>query len=437
MAEKFVGTTRFVSLAIVIVAAIGIVDGRVVAAEPATGAGPSIASATAAPASAVNAKAASFAAFDQKATAGGTPMSVVFFGGSLTWGANASDPQRTSYRALMGQYLQRKYPKCPFTFRDAAIGGTGSRLGMFRLQRDVLSSHPDLVFYDFTANDDLFSADPAALASYETILREMIGQGIPVVQAYLGFKFNFGELYAAKGLPRVLAHQKLADAYHTAVGNTFTYVQHKLDQGEAKLDQLWPFDGAHPDDSGYRLFFEAVRDGFEQAVAKRRACTVPPEPVFGFQYHVRSRITLVDHPLPAGWTRASAFRTSLWFDGLPSRWMDDVAVADIAKKSETAPLKLDFVGTSLGIFGEADQDGLGFKVRVDGKFIVYQPKPLDPPSDVWPANTAAFGGGRLFFWRDITSTLTPGKHTLELSPVFPATATKGQLHIESVCVAGE
>ena len=94
-------------------------------------------------------------------------MSVVFFGGSLTWGANASDPQRTSYRALMGDYLRAKYPKTPFVFHDAAIGGTGSKLGMFRLERDVLSRKPDLVFLDFSANDDQVGTDIQTLASYE------------------------------------------------------------------------------------------------------------------------------------------------------------------------------------------------------------------------------------------------------------------------------
>ncbi|MFA6293503.1 MAG: SGNH/GDSL hydrolase family protein, partial [Victivallales bacterium] len=101
---------------------------------------------------AVKPPAASFAEFDRKAKAGEN-LSVVFFGGSLTWGANASDPLKTSFRGLMGKYLTEKYPKAHFSFHDAAIGGTGSDLGLFRLERDVLSKKPDLVFLDFTVND--------------------------------------------------------------------------------------------------------------------------------------------------------------------------------------------------------------------------------------------------------------------------------------------
>ncbi len=60
----------------------------------------------------------------------------------------------------MRDRFEQEYPAAHFRFRDAAIGGTGSQLGVFRLDRDVLAHNPDLVFVDFTANDDINSADP-------------------------------------------------------------------------------------------------------------------------------------------------------------------------------------------------------------------------------------------------------------------------------------
>ena len=121
---------------------------------------------------AAEAQRGSFAEFDARAKAGGR-LNVVFFGASLTWGANASDPAETSYRAVMRDRFERHYPAAHFRFRDAAIGGPGSQLGAFRLDRDVLAHKPDLVFVDFTANDDINSADPETLASYESILRRL------------------------------------------------------------------------------------------------------------------------------------------------------------------------------------------------------------------------------------------------------------------------
>ena len=377
----------------------------------------------------------SFEEFDRRAKAG-EPLSVVFFGGSLTWGANASNPQTTSYRALMSQYLQQKYPRTSFTFHDAAIGGTGSKLGMFRLERDVLAHKPDFVFLDFTANDDLPGTDIETLTSYESILRDMISRGIPVEQVFLGFKYNFGSNYNMESQRRYGDHMKIAAAYHTGIGDCFPYVQKKLTDKEYDLNTLWPFDGAHPDDVGYRLFFESVRDGFEQAIADKRVCVVPEKPVFSEQYRNRKRIILVDTELPAGWHKAKTYRTSLWFDGLASRWMGDVAMCDMKDKATAQPLKVEFSGKMVGLFGEADENGLGMKVLIDGKLVQFQ-APRAAPADVWPFSTKRFGSGRLFIWREITDKLAPGKHMIEIQPVFDETATKGQLRIESICVAGD
>jgi len=401
-------------------------------------AGTSFAQATARPSAAEPppGTSASFAEFDRRARAG-EPLSVVFFGGSLTWGANASDPQRTSYRALMGQQLQRTYPKAPFTFTDAAIGGTGSKLGMFRLERDVLSRKPDLVFLEFTANDDLEGKDVETLAGYECLLRELIGRGIPVCQVFLGFKYNFGPDYHPEKLFRYRDHKKLAEAYHTAVGDAMPHVQKLIADGTHKLETIWPFDAAHPDDLGYQLFFEAVRDGFEQAVKDKRVCVAPEKPVFSDEYRARKRIRLVDQPIPEGWRRAKTFRTSLWFDGLSSRWMDDVLTCDVKDKAAVKPIRMEFSGTMVGVFGEMDENGLSFRVLIDGKSVLYQENAKAEPTESWPANTKRFGGGRLFFWRVLSEKLRPGKHALEIQPVFEEGAAKGQLRIESVCAAGK
>jgi lysophospholipase L1-like esterase len=379
---------------------------------------------------------AGFAEFDRRGQAGES-LNVVFFGGSLTWGANASDPQRTSYRGLMMAYLHERYPKAPLTFTDAAIGGSGSQLGIFRLERDVLANKPDIVFLDFTANDGLESDTRPQLASYEAILRDLVGRGIPVMQAFFGFRYNFGTSYDLALIPRRRDHLQLAAAYHTATGDVFPFIQAKVESGEETLAHLWPFDGAHPDDPGYKLFFEVMRQGFELAIKEKRVCQVPEKAVFSDTYRNHTRRHLVEHALPEGWTRQKTFRTSLWFDGLSSRWMDDVAACSATNREAVQPLKLEFTGTMVGVFGEADQDGLGFRVLIDGQPVMYQPNKKEPAVDVWKLDTKQFGTGRLFMWRTLADQLAPGRHTLEIRPEFPEGVTKGQLRLESVCFAGE
>ena len=390
---------------------------------------------------------ASFAEFDRKARAK-EPISVVFFGGSLTYGANASNPDTTSWRGLMMDYLIKKYPNTPIHFHDGAIGGTGSDLGMFRLQRDVLSKKPDLVFYDFTVNDGADGTDIEHLASYEGILRKMVGAGIPVVQEF--FTFKFYRAPEAYKLQRYLDHKKIAEAYHTATGDALALICEKVHSGEVPENDIWPADMAHPYDYGYTLFFDAVRDGLEKALADGRVCVVPEKPVFSDKFNKTTRTILVDGTLPKGWRRATTYRTSLWYDGLPSRWMTDMAVAGGKAKDQKKPvtdidpLKVEFTGTFVGLFGEKAGNGLSFKVRIDGKEVPYvvedKKEGTSVTFDAWPNNTARFApdkGSHLFSWISLANQLAPGKHTLEIIPVLNPDNPDGELHIESVCTAGE
>lgn len=374
----------------------------------------------------------SFADFDQRAKAGQT-LNVVFLGGSLTWGANASDPNQTSYRALMGKYLVAKYPKAHIINHDAAIGGTGSNLGIFRLERDVLAHKPDLVFLDFTINDGINGSDHLSLEIYESLLRVLLSKGIAVEQVMLGCYGQLGSRYDLTKIPRYNDHMTLSKAYHTGVGDTVQYIQNLVKAGKVDLDKVWCIgtDKTHPDDSGYQLYFEAVRDGFEEAVAEGRTCVLADKPVFGDGYMNPTRRILVDMPAPPkGWERQKTLRTAMWFDGLSSRWMTDVLVADAKHRKTVEPLVCEFEGTIVGIFGEINTDSAPFRVYVDGNLIE------NNGSEFWEKDTKRFGSGNLFAWTVLAKDLTPGKHTLKIDPIFMPSDKDGSIRIESICYAG-
>jgi len=65
-------------------------------------------------------KSTSFAYFDRLARAG-ERLTVAFFGASLTWGANASDPQKTSYRADVARRFEAAYPRAHFRFWTSPV----------------------------------------------------------------------------------------------------------------------------------------------------------------------------------------------------------------------------------------------------------------------------------------------------------------------------
>lgn len=372
--------------------------------------------------------------FHEKASRG-EPVSVVFLGGSLTWGANASDPLTTSYRGLMSDWLRQKYPKTPITFHDAAIGGTGSMLGIFRMERDVLAHKPDLVFLDFTVNDGAEEIDPQSLASYEHIVRQVLENKAMVMPVLMMFRWH-AEKPDAPLPPRHQAHLKLGEAYQIPVANTIPYVCEKVKEG-TDIKTIWPFDGAHPDDIGYRYFFETVRDRYDKAITEEPTAVIPDKPVFEERYPKVTRTVLVDGKLPEGWTREKTYRTSLWFDGLASRWMGDVATASATRKS--GPLEVEFEGSMVGLFGERNGLAPAMRVWIDGQ-------PIAPPKAkegdfLWPMDTSRFsppkkGSGNLFGWTLLSRDLSDGKHTLKIEPVWDGADKDAELRIESVCSAG-
>jgi len=75
----------------------------------------------------------------------GNPVKIAYLGGSIT----AQEGWRVQSRA----WLKRQFPETGIEEINAAIGGTGSDLGVFRIQSDVLDHKPDLLFVEFAVND--------------------------------------------------------------------------------------------------------------------------------------------------------------------------------------------------------------------------------------------------------------------------------------------
>ncbi len=73
------------------------------------------------------------------------PVKIAYFGGSIT--------AQKGWRCHSLQYFKKRFPKAEISEINAAIGGTGSGLGAFRLEKDVLKFKPDLVFVEFATND--------------------------------------------------------------------------------------------------------------------------------------------------------------------------------------------------------------------------------------------------------------------------------------------
>lgn len=83
--------------------------------------------------------------FLAKVTKPGAEVRVGYLGGSIT--------AQPGWRVKTLAHFQKTWPEARISEINAAIGGTGSDLGVCRLKQDVLDRKPDLLFVEFAVND--------------------------------------------------------------------------------------------------------------------------------------------------------------------------------------------------------------------------------------------------------------------------------------------
>jgi len=193
-------------------------------------------------------------------------IKVAYLGGSIT----AQD----GWRVYSLEWLGKQFPKSKFTEINAAIGGTGSDLGVYRLYEHVLKFNPDLIFVEFAVND--FSRDPEViLRSMEGIVRRIWQQNsltdicfiYTITDKLMEIEQN-GELPAS-----IITMEKVADYYNIPSVNVGLKVskmvasKQLIFKGATKeMNGVKVFspDGVHPyPETGHLIYHEALIRSFK------------------------------------------------------------------------------------------------------------------------------------------------------------------------------
>ncbi len=382
----------------------------------------------------------SFGDFFKKANEGAA-LTVAFFGGSLTWGANASDPNRTSYRGILMRKLRQEYPLARWNFIDAAIGGTGSGLGVYRLERDVLAYNPDLVILDFTLNDNAKATDDLALSAYEAILRKILGEGKALVFPVMLASQDFVTLPDVAELKRRTSHLALYKKYNLPCADVIAGMRSEYQAGNLDLQAVWPtdlFDTTHPHDFGYSVYARHIWEALQRSGQTNDISHVPDEWVTPPTFAHTQRIRLSQlKTLPKGWNVGRPEIRAGTFDFLCSRWQDDEVIAANCRRTafrkfdlmpvQPEPLSVKFYGSTVTLFGEATVWCGPYQVSIDDKIV----GEFDDMS--WAAEFSP----SVYLVKTLATDLVPDQmHSLTITPQFSA-AVPQMLKLESICVAGE
>lgn len=109
------------------------------------------------------------------------PINIVVFGDSVTHGTLVNTTNyETVYWNILRQKLNNVRDYVPVNVINSAIAGTTAKASVERLERDVLSHHPDLVIVCFGLND-VNGAKQTYLSSLETIFKSCKKAGLAVI----------------------------------------------------------------------------------------------------------------------------------------------------------------------------------------------------------------------------------------------------------------
>lgn len=313
----------------------------------------------------------------------GEPVTIAYFGGSIT--------EQNGWRIQSAELLKKLYPKAAIRSINAAIGGTGSDLGAFRLAHDVLRHKPDLVFIEFAVND-AGAKDDRVRKAVEGIVRQ-IRKALPDNDICFVYTVTKGNLkdYQAGRLPRPASiMEEIAEHYRLPSVNLSYEVARLEKDGKLVMsgskegmtrvsgDELdakagvprnaegkivFSGDGVHPyPDTGHVLYTRMLEQAFPALLAKREQKTrILPAPMRADCWENASAFPL-DAPgirlggrcrlLPAGDPIARPFAHRM-----EKLWQFDPG----------ATIEFKFKGTKAMLYDFYGPDSAMLEITVDGK----------------------------------------------------------------------
>lgn len=172
------------------------------------------------------------------------------------------------------EWFSREFPNAEVQEIHAAIGGTGSDLGVFRVERDVLRHKPDLLFVEFAVNDG--GASPQRIwQAMEGIVRQTWAAD-PHTDICFVYTYRVGyEADLQQGLcPRAAsAMEMLADHYRIpSINFALKVVElHEAKKLVFQSDQptedgvvRFSKDGVHPLDEGHQIYADVAAEAVQR-----------------------------------------------------------------------------------------------------------------------------------------------------------------------------
>ncbi len=265
----------------------------------------------------------------------GKTVNVAYLGGSITNGY-PNCIQENSWRQRTFDWIKEKFPKGKFNQIHAAMGGTGSDLNCYNIDKSLklgTENQPDLLFLEFAVNDYLekLTYDEAG-HYYETIIRKCYEANPYMDIVCIITTASDGNLRNKK-YDAGKAHSDIAALYDLPCIWIADYLWPQLlsenngndnFDGNSKLWLKYFDDGVHPGVKGHGLYYEYIRDNilkpeFDKVNGSNMTKKSLPNPKYNDDYMGTRSISMVENPIAGDGFKLSgqysvAQKAGAWFE---------------------------------------------------------------------------------------------------------------------------
>ncbi|MDP0496232.1 MAG: SGNH/GDSL hydrolase family protein [Verrucomicrobiota bacterium JB024] len=311
----------------------------------------------------------------------GDEVSIAYFGGSIT--------EQGGWRLQSLAWFREEYPDATVKQINAALGGTGSSLGVFRLEGDVIEHHPDLIFVEFAVNDSGVKPDEI-IKAMEGIVRKIwqASNTTDICFVYTMTKSESRQLAAGKlqrsasvmeavadhyGIPSICLGLEAADM--EAAGKLIMKTDAPMTRvsgdelNEAAMmatDEqgriIFSKDGVHPyPETGHVLYTQALVRSMEQSQYDADTLAHPlPDPIDPDNWVMAQQLTITEAMLSGPWEILSPEN-----DQLAKQF--NRRMHPIYRLQPGAELTFRFKGSKVAVYDLMGPTGAVVEVTRDGK----------------------------------------------------------------------
>jgi acyl-CoA thioesterase-1 len=200
----------------------------------------------------------------------GEPVNIGVIGGSITAGSLASAEDKR-WANIVTEWWRTKFPSSNVSLINAGIGATGSDIGTFRIQKDIIQKDPDFVIVEFSVNDS--GEDSIYVREMmEGIVRQLLADSSKTGVMLLLLKMEDGSTAQAD-------HKVIGDFYKIPWVSQADLIGPALVKDGLVLSDVYGDtpNGVHPNDRGMQYIADFITERLDSMYAHLPADEALPE----------------------------------------------------------------------------------------------------------------------------------------------------------------